>query len=58
MMSLAEGIGIAHEVVGSILEELLDRVMAESENVIDKPTPGVHPLHSHLLLYTQVSDSR
>ena len=32
--------------------------MADSENVIDKATPGVHPLHSHLLLYTQVSDSR
>ena len=40
---------------------MIDRVLAESmENSVigDKPTPGVHPLHSHLLLYTQVSDSR
>ena len=40
---------------------MIDRVMADSmENSVigDKPTPGVHPLHSHLLLYTQVSDSR
>ena len=40
---------------------MIDRVLADSmENSVigDKPTPGVHPLHSHLLLYTQVSDSR
>ena len=47
--------------MGHILEEVIDQVLADSmENSVigDKPTPGVHPLHSHLLLYTQVSDSR
>ena len=36
-----------------------DIVITTAESEVDKvDTPGVHALHSHLLLYTQVSDSR
>ena len=59
MMSLSDnGGGLAYDIVSYIMEEVIDRVMADSETAIDKVTPGVHPLHSHLLLYTQVSDAR
>lgn len=56
MVSISES-AMAHDVVGQILDEVIDVVMI-SDGIIDKATPGVHPLHSHLLLYTQVSDSR
>lgn len=47
-------------IIGPIIEELLDAVMLETSDNVDKGlTPaGVHPLHSHLLLYTQVCDAR
>ncbi len=50
--------GLAEDIVGQILDEVIDTVMT-TETVEEKNmAPGVHPLHSHLLLYTQVSDSR
>lgn len=58
MMSISES-AIGHDIVTSILDELLDIVITTAESEVDKvDTPGVHALHSHLLLYTQVSDSR
>ena len=48
----------AYEIVGQILNEVIGYVATATEAIEDRSAPGVHPLHSHLLLYTQVSDSR
>ena len=58
MSSLDLDSNSAYEVVGQILNEVIDNVTTASEAIEDRSAPGVHPLHSHLLLYTQVSDSR
>ena len=53
--------GLAEELVGQILDEVIDTVMDHATETVEEKnaaSAGVHPLHSHLLLYTQVSDSR
>ena len=50
--------GLAEDIVGQILDDVIDTVMTTETVEERNMAPGVHPLHSHLLLYTQVSDSR
>ena len=57
MMSISES-AIAFDIASSIIDEILDIVVIADSEIDKADTPGVHPLHSHLLLYTQVSDSR
>ena len=56
MMSISES-AIACDIVTSIIDEVLETVVSTETEADKSDTPGVHPLHSHLLLYTQVSDS-
>jgi hypothetical protein len=58
MMSLNES-AVAYDLAAHILDQIVGEAVTASEAAVeDRATPGVHPLHSHLLLYTQVSDSR